>query len=39
VGNCELDSHDSVQEPVAGSRERCNEPSGAVRDEQFVMNS
>jgi hypothetical protein len=35
VGNCGLDSSGSGQEPVAGSCEYGNEPSGSVKGGEF----
>jgi hypothetical protein len=33
---CRLDSSGSVQEPVEGQCEHCNEPSGSVKEGSFL---
>jgi hypothetical protein len=36
VGRCGLDSSGSVQGPVEGPCEYCNEPSGSVKGGNFL---
>jgi hypothetical protein len=36
VGRCGLDSSGSEQRPLAGSCEHGNEPSGSIKDREFL---